>query len=199
MQNPEMIVSHHVVSRQPDEALADAVALVQQPPPPRADARREDQQETAGARPGRRRVPRMFAALAEYAEETRQEVSRMEPTLLLLAILGVEPPPLCGQSGEPLDTESEVGDEHITVQVRRALLRWYRTLPPHRRARAVEIALNLVGSPTSHEVRLAQRVQRATCKLPTRGSRCSRGSDLSKLGRYVRHHPSRRATTTPGQ
>ena len=45
-------------------------------------------------------------------------------------------------------------------QVRRALLRWYRTLPAHRRPRAVQIALALVGEPTSSETRVSQQVAR---------------------------------------
>ena len=85
----------------------------------------------------------------------------MEPTLFLLANLGVQPPAVCGQAMEPEDEDPEVGDECTTIgQIRQALLRWYRTLPAHRRPRAVQIALALVGEPTSHETRVSQQVAR---------------------------------------
>ena len=156
MQKPEMIISRPARGRRRDEDPADAVAFVQQPPQAKPGTRREETAATAEARPGHRRVPacsRLWQASLRRADIGEQ--------CLLLAILGVELPSICGQTGEQVDTESEVGEEYITVgHVRQALLRWYRTLPPHRRPQAVQIALNLVGAPTSHEVRLSQQIAR---------------------------------------
>ena len=160
MQNPQQGQTGSEACLEGDSV--DHVALVQQQPRPRPGAQQgEEEAETKNPRPSHRRVPQAYRELAEYVEESRPEVSSTEPTLFLLANLGVEPRASCGQVNESVDMDSDFGDEHATTgQVRQGLLRWYRTLPVHRRARAVRIALALVGVSTNHEIRISQQVAR---------------------------------------